>query len=163
MQNYVFIGIQGSWKWTQARLLEEKYDFKLFESGTALREIAKEDSELGKLVKKTIEAWDQINPSVVENIMTDIIENKSGWKNSIFDWFVRNAWNKISADKVLWDYKVVLFELSPEKSKARLLWRMYNPKTSETFPAWTKFDPKTWDKLEKRADDNDEAILKRIN
>jgi len=163
MQNYVFIGIQGSGKWTQARLLEEKYDFKLFESGSALREIAKEKSELGKLVKKTIEAGDQINPSVVEDIMTDIIENKSWWKNAIFDWFVRNSWNKESADKVLWDYKVVLFELSPEKSKARLLGRMYNPKTSETFPAGTNFDPETWDKLEKRADDNEKSILKRID
>ncbi len=161
--NYVFIGIQGSWKWTQARLLEEKYDFKLFESGTALRNIAKEDSELWKLVKKTIETWDQITPVVIEDIMTDIIKNKSQWKNSIFDGFVRNAWNKESADKVLWDYKVVLFELSVEKSKARLLGRMYNPKTSETFPAGTKFDPQTGEKLEKRADDNEEAILKRID
>ena len=163
MQKYVFIWIQGSGKWTQARLLEENYDFKLFESGTALRTIAEENSELGKLVKKTIENWDQINPSVVEDIMTDIIENKSHWKNSIFDGFVRNSWNKESADSVLWNYKVVLFELSEEKSKARLLWRMYNPKTSETFPAGTKFDPQTWDKLEKRADDNEKAILKRID
>ena len=161
--NYVFIGIQGSGKGTQARLLEEKYDFKLFESWTALRKIAEEESELWKLVKKEIDAGNQLEPSIIEDIMKDIIENKSWWKNAIFDWFVRNDWNKKSADKVLWDYKVVLFELSPEKSKARLLGRMYNPKTGETFPAGTKFDPETWDKLEKRADDNEKAILKRIN
>jgi len=158
----VFIWIQGSGKWTQARLLEEKYDFKLFESGTALREIAKEDSELWKKVKETIEAWNHVSPEIVENIMVDILENKSWWKNTIFDWFVRNVWNKQSADKVLWDYKVVLFELSEEKARERLLWRMYNPKTSETFKAWTLVDPSTWDKLEKRADDNEEAIVKRI-
>lgn len=163
MQNYVFIGIQGSGKWTQARLLEEKYDFKLFESGTALRTIAKEKSELWELVKKEINAGNQLEPYIIEDIMTDIIENKSNWKNSIFDWFVRNSWNKESADKVLWNYKVVLFELSPEKSKTRLLWRMYNSKTSETFPAGTLYDPTTWDKLEKRADDNEKAILKRID
>ena len=161
--NYVFIGIQGSGKWTQARLLEDKYDFKLFESGTALRNIAKEDSELWKEVKKTIDAGNHVSPEIIEDIMIDILENKSEWKNSIFDWFVRNIWNKESADKVLWDYKVVLFELSEEKSKARLLGRMYNPKTWETFPAGVEFDPETGDKLEKRADDNEEAILKRIN
>jgi adenylate kinase len=158
----VFIWIQGSWKWTQARLLEEKYDFKLFESGSALRDIAKEDSELWKSVKEIIEAWNHVSPEIVENIMIDILENKSDWKNTIFDGFVRNIWNKKSADKVLWEYKVVLFELSEEKARERLLWRMYNPKTSETFPAGTKFDPQTWDKLEKRADDNEKAILKRI-
>ena len=163
MEKYVFIGIQGSGKWTQARLLEEKYNFKLFESGAALRNIAKENSELWKLVKKTIEVGNHVSPEIIENIITDILENKSEWKKSIFDGFVRNIWNKESADKVLWDYKVVLFELSEEKSKQRLLGRMYNPKTSETFPSGTKFDPQTWDKLEVRADDNEKAILKRID
>jgi adenylate kinase len=159
----VFIWIQGSGKWTQARLLEEKYDFKLFESWTALRNIAKEDSELWRTVKKTIEAWNHVSPEIVENIMVDILENKSDWKNTIFDGFVRNVWNKESADKVLWEYTVVLFQLSEEKARERLLWRMYNPKTSETFKAGTLIDPETWDKLEKRADDNQEAIEKRID
>jgi len=158
----VFIWIQGSWKGTQARLLEEKYDFKLFESWTALRNIAKEDSELWRSVKETIEAWNHVSPEIVEDIMIDILENKSDWKNAIFDGFVRNVWNKESADKVLWEYTVVLFQLSEEKARERLLWRMYNPKTSETFKAWTLVDPSTWDKLEKRADDNEEAIVKRI-
>ncbi len=158
----VFIWIQGSWKWTQARLLEDKYGFKLFESWTALRNIAAENSDLWKKVKSIIDAWDHVSPEIVENIMIDILENKSNGKNIIFDWFVRNIWNKQSADKVLKDYKVVLFKLSEEKARERLLWRIYNPKTWETFKSWTFTDPETWDKLEKRADDNEEAIIKRI-
>lgn len=158
----VFIWIQGSWKWTQARLLEDKYGFKLFESWTALRNIAAENSDLWKKVKSIIDAWDHVSPEIVENIMIDILENKSNGKNIIFDWFVRNSWNKQSADKVLKDYKVVLFKLSEEKARERLLWRIYNPKTWETFKSWTFIDPETWDKLEKRADDNEEAIIKRI-
>jgi adenylate kinase len=159
----VFIWIQGSGKGTQARLLEEKYNFKLFESGSALRNIAEENSELWKIVKETIEAWNHVSPSIVEDIMVDILENKSDWKNTIFDGFVRNIWNKKSADKVLLDYTVVLFQLSEEKARERLLWRMYNPKTSKTFKSWITIDPETWDKLEKRADDNEKAIEKRID
>ena len=159
----VFIWIQGSGKWTQARLLEEKYDFKLFETWTALRNIAKEDSELWRKIKTIIEAWDQVSPEIVENIMVDIIDNKSDWKNTIFDGFVRNVWNKESADKILWEYTVVLFQLSEEKARERLLWRMYNPITSQTFKAGTTIDPETGDKLEKRADDNEDAIVKRID
>jgi len=79
--NYVSIWIQGSWKWTQARLLADKYGFKLFESWTALREIAKEDSELWRNVKDTIEAWNHVSPKVIEDIMLDILENKSDWNN----------------------------------------------------------------------------------
>lgn len=159
----VFIGIQWSGKWTQARLLEDKYDFKLFESWTALRNIAAEDSELWRNVKETIDAWNHVSPAIVEDIMVDILENKSDGKNTIFDGFVRNVWNKQSADKVLWDYSVVLFELSEEKARERLLWRMYNPKTWETFKSWTLVDPVSWDELVKRADDNEEAIVKRID
>jgi len=158
----VFIWIQGSWKWTQARLLEENFDYKLFETWTALRKISEENSPLWMNVKNIIDAWGHVSPSIVEDIMIDILENKSDWNNTIFDWFVRNIWNKQSADKILWDYTVVLFELSEEKARERLLWRMYNPKTWETFKSWTLLDPTTWDELEKRLDDNQEAIIKRI-
>ena len=158
----VFIWIQGSGKGTQARLLEEKFDYKLFETWTALRSIAQENSELWRSVKETIDAWNHVSPEIVEDIMIDILENKSNWKDTIFDGFVRNVWNKKSADRILWDYTVVLFELSEEKARDRLLWRMYNSKTWETFKSSVLVDPETWDKLEKRADDNEQAIVKRI-
>jgi adenylate kinase len=70
--------------------------------------------------------------------------------------------NKKTADKILWDYKVVLFELSREKAEKRLLGRKYNPKTGETFLSTFNYDPKTWDKLEVRKDDNEDSIKQRI-
>ncbi|MDQ7022256.1 MAG: nucleoside monophosphate kinase [Candidatus Gracilibacteria bacterium] len=142
--NYVFIGIQGisakgNPRARASQVRRKLSDFKLFESGTALRTIAKENSELGKLVKESIEQGNHISPSIVEDIMMDIIDNKSSGKDVIFDGFVRNKGNKISADKVLGEYIVVLFELSEEKSKERLIGRMYNPKTSETFIALNNY------------------------
>lgn len=158
----VFVWIQGSGKWTQWKILEEKFGFNIFETGWALRKLAKENSELWKRIRYTIESWKQVTPKIIEDILNDFMQ-KSDSENIIFDWLVRNAWNKITADNSLWDYKVVLFELDRKEAEARLLWRMYNSKTWETFKSWINFDPKTWDKLEQRKDDNQESIKQRIN
>lgn len=158
----VFVWIQGSGKWTQWKILEEKYGFNIFETGWALRSLAKEESELWKKIKEIIEAWKQVTPQVIEDILNDFLE-KSNSDNIIFDGLVRNAWNKKTADNSLGDYKVVLFELSREIAEARLLWRKYNPKTGETFMSSFNFDPKTWDELEVRKDDNQESIKQRID
>jgi len=62
------------------------------------------------------------------------------------------------------DYKVIFFELPVEKAKKRLLWRMFDKTTGETFSSWTTNNPKTWELLIKRDDDKDEkSILTRIS
>lgn len=157
----VFIWIQWSWKWTQARILQEKYDFNISETWTALREIALKDSDLWKLVKKTIESWNQVTPNIVEDILKDVISSNSK-PHLILDWYVRNAWNKLSVDKIVWDYKAIFFDLPEDEAKNRLLWRMYDPKTWETFPSEATINPKNWNTLVKRADDEENAINTRI-
>lgn len=157
----VFIWIQWSGKWTQGRILEEKFWFKVFDVGSSLRNIAKENSELWKSIKSIIEKWEQVSPAIIEDILRDILEKNKSW-NIIFDWFIRNEWNKDTFDKIVWDYKVVFFDLPEIDAKQRLLWRMYDKQTWETFIAGTKINPKNWNKLEKRADDEEQAINTRI-
>ncbi len=158
----VFTWIQGCWKWTQARLLVEKYGFTLLEMWQELRKIASSDSELWKRVKQTIDSWALVTPEVVWEIMNEVITTQTN-KNLILDWFVRNEWNKKSLEEISTDYKVVFFELSKEKAIDRLLGRMYDPLSWETFLSWTLVNPVTWTKLEKRKDDNEASILKRID
>ncbi len=158
----VFIWIQGSWKWTQSRILQEEKWFESFETGQALRNITKQDTDLWKLVKETIETGKQVTPDIVENILKDYIKTANS-DNIIFDGLVRNIWNKETADNILdKDYKVVFFDLDEKEAMKRLLWRMYNPKTWETFMSWVDIDPKTWDKLVKRSDDEENSIRQRI-
>jgi len=158
----VFTWIQGCWKWTQARLLVENFGFTLLEMWQELRKIASSDTELWKRVKQTIESWALVTPEVVWEIMNEVITTQTN-KNLILDWFVRNEWNKQSLEKITNDYKVVFFELSKEKAIDRLLGRMYDPISGETFLSWTLVNPVTWTKLEKRKDDNEASILKRID
>lgn len=158
----VFTWIQWCGKWTQARLLVEKYWFSLLEMWQCLRNIANEETEFWKKIKKIITSWKLVTPEIVWEIMNDVI-NKQKNKNLILDWFIRNKWNKISLEKIISDYKVVFFDLSKEKAIDRLLWRMYDPETWETFPSNILVNPKNWNTLVKRKDDNEESILKRID
>jgi len=158
----VFTWIQGCGKWTQARLLVEKYWFTLLEMWQELRKIASSDTELWKRVKQTIDSWALVTPEVVWEIMNEVITSQTN-ENLILDWFVRNEWNKKSLEEITMNYKVVFFELSKEKAIDRLLWRMYDPISWETFLSWTIVNPVTWTKLEKRKDDNEASILKRID
>jgi len=157
----IFIWIQWSGKWTQWRILVEKHGFKIYETGTALREIASQNTPLWQLVKSTIDAGKQVSPEIVEDILQEVItQNK--WQKLILDGFVRNEGNKLSADKIVWDYRVVFFDLPQTDAKARLLWRVYDKESGETFPAGTQVNPKNGNILTKRADDEEEAINERI-
>lgn len=158
----VFTGIQGCGKGTQARLLQEKYGFEIVEMWGELRKVIASGSELGQKLKAVMDAGYLVSDELWAQVMQSAIENFQSYENVIFDAFIRLPWNKEVFDKNLSDYKVVFFNLSEEKAKARLLGRMYNPKTGETFPSGMERDPKTDDILEKRKDDNEAGILKRI-
>lgn len=159
----VFTWIQWCWKWTQARLLVNKYWFKLLEMWNEFRKLVSSWTELWNKVKEIIDSWAQVDAELWKNIMENVLKSNND-ENIIYDWFIRNNRNKEVFDKIILDYKVIFFKLSVEKAKERILWRMFDKKTWETFPFWTIHNPKTWDILVKRDDDKDEtAILKRIS
>lgn len=158
----VFTWIQGCWKGTQARILVENYGYTLLEMGQCLRDIASSWTDLWNKVKETIESGALVTPDIVWEIMKETLEKQTNQK-LILDGFIRNQGNKISLEAITTDYKVIFFELSKEKAIDRLLGRMFNPKTGETFPSHIKIDPLTWEELIKRKDDNESSILKRID
>ncbi len=160
----VFTWIQWCWKWTQARILAEKYDFSLVEMWWEFRKIISSWNKTWKKLKKIMDSGCQINSDLWKPIMEKIILKYKEKDKVIFDSFIRNSWNKEIFDSMIPNYKTIFFEISVEKAKERLFWRMYDDETWETFPAWTKINPKTWKKLVKRDDDkNKNSILKRIS
>ena len=158
----VLTGIQWCWKWTQARKLVENYGFTLVEMGAEFRKIIASQSELWRKLKEVMDAWYQVPGELWIQVMEEAVKNHLHIENVIFDAFVRNDWNKEIFDKMLPEYKVIFFELSTEKAKERLLGRMYDKETWETFPAGTQLNPKNWNILVKRADDEEQAINERI-
>ena len=73
--NIIIMGPQGSGKGTQARMLAEKFDMQIFETGSVLREIASQDTEVGRKIDEIINKKGQFVP-------WDLM------KKEVFDWGV---------------------------------------------------------------------------
>ncbi len=123
-----FIGPQGSGKGTQARILAEKNNLFYWEMGGVLRNLAKEDTELGRQVSELINNGvllsDELLLSVVRDRMSSIPEGQT----VLFDGIPRRLGQ---AEFVLQFLKnnnkskfvTVFIDLPKEESMARLLLR----------------------------------------
>ena len=69
----IILGPQGSGKGTQAKILAQKHGYQIFETGGALRAIAKEDSELGRKVLEITQRGDLVPNEIVMDIVEDFL------------------------------------------------------------------------------------------
>jgi adenylate kinase len=146
MKDLILIGPQGSGKGTQAKILAEKFGFKIFETGGELRKIAAdENSELGKKIKEITTRGDLVPNEIVMEIVSEFIENIDGNSPVIFDGIPRSEVQRISLEKLISEKKREFTALEIYLSEA------------ETFSRLEKRA-----KIEGRADDNLNAIKKRL-
>jgi adenylate kinase len=125
--NLILVGPQGSGKGTHGKLLAEKYNFKIFETGAVVRAISKESSPLGKKIKTIAERGDLIPNEIIMEMVNDFLDKIPENQDIILDGIPRSLEQKESLDKVLQaknrDYKVVFLSLTEDLSIARLLSR----------------------------------------
>lgn len=162
----VLAWIQGSGKWTQARILEKKFNFEIFDTGWHIRELAKEDSEIWREIKKRIDAWNLVSIEILEQVVWNFIKNHKKDDNIIFDWIPRSLEQKDFFDKIVTDFKIIYLNLSKEEAENRVIWRKICFSCQATYPRnyEHKFCEKCGWKLWVRVDDSDdEALQKRIN
>lgn len=89
MKNIVLFGPPGAGKGTQATLLKEKYHLVHISTGDVFRFNIKNETELGKLAKKYIDAGDLVPDEVTINMLKDEVEKNSDADGIIFDGFPR--------------------------------------------------------------------------
>lgn len=159
----VFTGIQGCGKGTQARLLRDRYGFTIVEMGGELRAEIESGSELWNRLAEVMNSGKMVSEELGREIMAKALQKYKDTQNVIFDGFIRMPWNVTVFESEIPNYKVLFFHLDAETAKSRLLGRMFNPKTGETFPSDMTHDPKTWDELVHRDDDTEKWILWRID
>ena len=165
MKDLILIGKQGSGKGTQAKILAKKFGFKIFETGSELRYIAAKNSELGRMVKEITTRGDLVSNEIVMKIVENFLQNSSKNVPIIFDGIPRSEEQRKSLEKLLENYErefsVLEVQLSNDEALRRLTIR------GTCNDCGTSFGGEACPKcgllnICRRADDNPESILKRL-
>lgn len=164
--NILLFGPQGSGKGTQARLLIDKYNLSYFESGSYLRRIAAEHSE----IKKILDEGGLVPDKEFTSYLTAYLDQNGLYDGIIFDGFPRTVdqyhflknWLK---DKDVRLDLVFVIEISESESVRRLGARRQDSETGKIYNLITDPPPDNVNKsrLIRRTDDYPEAIKKRLS
>ncbi len=133
--NIVLLGIQGSGKGTQAKILAPKYNLQIFEAGAQCRRLAREDSELGRKVKPIVESGNLIPSQILIEILDEFIAKLGPDQGFILDGMPRSIDQKGFFDQLMkkWnrDFVVLNLQLPQEETLKRLMARGRHDDTPE--------------------------------
>jgi len=100
--NIIILGPQGSGKGTQAKMLAKKFNLEHLEMGKLLREIAKQDSPLGKEIHKTINIQGKlVDDKIIEKVLRSKLHELPRERGIIFDGVPRREDQRKYLDKEL--------------------------------------------------------------
>lgn len=160
--------MQGAGKGTLGKFVATKYGLEIFETGGALRTLAQEESDLGKKVKQTIESGQLVSNELVMEIVEDFMNRLPEGKNILFDGIPRTSDQAQLLmdllDKHTRQYKAVLIDIAKETALTRLTTRRVCKECKAVYAVnYEKDNCECGGELMTRADDNPEAIQKRLD
>jgi adenylate kinase len=164
----VLFGIQGSGKGTLGKAIADKYGFEIFETGSELRKLSQEDTELGRKVKSIIDAGHLVPNEVVMDIIENFMGRLSDGKKVIFDGIPRKSVQAETFDALMKklgrDFMGILIDVPENTAVRRLSLRRLCSKCKNVFPASYKENKcdKCGGDLITRTDDNPESIRTRL-
>lgn len=174
MKNIMFIAPPAAGKGTQAELIVDKYKIPHISTGDILREISKEDSELGHYIYEALANGELVKDEITYQLIEERLK-KSDCKNGyIIDGFPRNLEQAIEYDKILntlgYDVgNVILIKVDEKKLEKRITGRricekcksVFNINNKDIAPQIETICDNCGGKLYQRSDDNLEAFQTR--
>ncbi len=164
--NIILIGIQGSGKGTQAKILKDKFGWEHITTGDLFRQNLEQGTEVGIKAKAYMDRGELVPDKYVYQIVkTALTEAKNGF---ILDGFPRNLEQSNFLQENIKIDKAVLLELSDEKAIERIVSRRNCEKCKKDYnllfkkPAVDGICDVCGGKIVQREDDNEVAINKRI-
>ena len=174
MKNIMFIAPPAAGKGTQAELVVEKYHIPHISTGDILREVSKEDSEIGKYVQETIASGELVKDDITYQLIEDRLQKEDCKKGFIIDGFPRNIDQAYQYDKILdkLGYEVgnvILINIDRKTLEKRITGRricekcnaIYNINDENSSPKQESICDECGGKLYQRTDDNLESFNKR--
>ncbi len=160
----LIFGIQGSGKGTQSKLIAEEFRLKHISTGDLFREEIDKKSKEGREISLYIDKGNLVPDELTNRVLKKNIPKD----NFILDGYPRNLFQAEFLDKINKLDKILYIKLSENEVMRRLSLR-YNCKKCNIIYGANKMPKKEGfcdncnKTLEKRKDDNEDAIKKRIN
>lgn len=174
MKNIMFIAPPAAGKGTQAELIVEKYGIPHISTGDILREISKEDSEIGKYVYETLASGQLVKDEIAYQLIEDRLKREDCKNGYIIDGFPRNIEQAYEYDKMLdrLGYNVgnvILINIDKSTLEKRITGRrvcekcntIYNINDEKSSPKVESICDNCGGNLYQRSDDNLESFETR--
>ena len=165
MSNYIFFGLQGSGKGTQAKIIAEKFGLCHISTGDLLRNAG---GELREKADEYMNAGKLVPDEIVLELLQEKLKSSECEKGFILDGYPRNLAQSEELDKIVKIDNAFNIIISDDEAVRRLSSRISCVKCGTVFNLITN-PPKEEMKCDKcggelirRADDVEEAIRKRL-
>lgn len=120
----VLFGIQGSGKGTQAKRLAAEFDYKIFEAGQALRDIAAGNTPLGQEVASIIDKGNLVPFSVIINVVESVVHSTPAHQKILFDGIPRDLDQMAEFNRIMRecgrDFQCIQLSIPKETAITRL-------------------------------------------
>jgi adenylate kinase len=169
VSNLIILGPQGSGKTTQAELLAGRFGYALVSAGDVLREIAAQDSELGRRVRRIVNVEGRlVQPELISEVIQEKVATIPKDRGLILDGYPRSL-TQYELFKKFWpetgrgDYKVIVIQVSDSEAAERLTRRVICESCGAVYiENRMKKCASCGGRLLKRPDDTPEAIETRL-
>ena len=175
MKNIMFIAPPAAGKGTQAEIITAKYNIPHISTGDILREIAKQDSEIGNYVAETMASGKLVKDEITYQLIEERLSRDDCKNGFIIDGFPRNLDQAIEYDKILANLgydigNVFLLNIETKTLEKRITGRrvcedcnaIYNINDTAKAPKVESVCDKCGGKLYQRKDDNLESFQTRF-
>ena len=170
---FVFLGLPGAGKGTQARILSERLDIPPISTGDILRDHVEEGTRLGIEARRYMDRGEYVPDVLVVRMVEDRLSEPDASKGFILDGFPRTVRQAQALEAVLDEHAapltaVIKFSISDATGIRRITGRFTCPTCKRTYhqelrpPANDLVCDVDGTSLEKRSDEDELTVKRRL-